>query len=194
MASNPNRPQYQGTIESTWGQSVADHVIRRYASPAERDADLTEAGLTAEDLEGQVVAITGAGRPPFLELAAGNIWRGVTGYDIQAGSTHAGCDSNAWAAITFPRPFAGKPVFVWSDQSASDSVNNLPIGFGCVVGLTAVSAAVRCQGTDGQPIIGSGVQIGWVAMYAGAQTLLNADGEEIDSLTGLLDAEGKVIR
>ena len=72
MASNPNRPEYQDTIESTWGQSVADHVIRRYATTAERDADL--AGLTPADLEGQVVAITGPGGATYLEQYRGGAW------------------------------------------------------------------------------------------------------------------------
>ena len=31
--TNPNRPEYMDTIESTWGQSVADHVIRPTAAP-----------------------------------------------------------------------------------------------------------------------------------------------------------------
>ena len=58
MATNPNRPEYLGTIESTWGQSVADHVVRRYASYAERDADLADL-LASGDLEGQIVNVNG---------------------------------------------------------------------------------------------------------------------------------------
>ena len=54
---NPNRPQYQDTIESTWGQAVADTVVRRYDTPAARDADL--AGFTPAQLAGQLVTVHG---------------------------------------------------------------------------------------------------------------------------------------
>ena len=53
--TNPNRPQYQETIESAWGQAVADTVVRRYATAAERDADL--AAFTPAELKGQLVAV-----------------------------------------------------------------------------------------------------------------------------------------
>ena len=111
MASNPNRPQYQGTIESTWGQSVADHVIRRYATTAARDADL--AVLAPADLEGQVVAITGAGRVPFLELMSSGVWRGPSGFDIQAGvdarrsRCECECEGDIPSAV---RRYAGRGV------------------------------------------------------------------------------------
>ena len=186
MASNPNRPQYQGTIESTWGQSVADHVIRRYATTAARDADLAGAGLTPTDLEGQVVAITGAGRPTFLEMYRGGIWVGVTsGWDVQIGSTHAGADANANAKVTFPRAFGGFPVVTWSDASNSDAANNKAIMGGAVVQIAATFFTVRVQGVDAQPIINQGVQIAWHAFYAGTPTILNADGGQ------LLDVNGK---
>ena len=175
-ASNPNRPQYQGTIESTWGQSVADHVIRRYATTAARDADL--AVLPAGDLEGQVVAITGAGRPTFLEMSRAGIWTGVvTGFDVQAASTHAGADANANARVNFPRAFAGPPVVVWSDASLNNPANNRALMGGAVQACDAAGFTVRCQGVDAQPVLNAGVQIAWIAFYAGAVTLfLNEDG------------------
>lgn len=179
MASNPLRPVYQGTIESTWGQSVADHVTRRYATTAARDADLNGAGLTPTDLEGQIVAITGAGRPTFLEMMVGGIWKGVlSGWDMQAASTHIGADVNANATIPFPRAFGGVPFVLWSDQSAGDAVNNAAIGMGCVVGVTAAHFIVRCQDVNAAPIISRGVQIAWIALYAGAVTL--ADDTVVD--------------
>ena len=55
---NPARPQYQDIIESTWGQAVADTVIRRYATAAARDADL--AAFTPAQLLGQVVTVGAA--------------------------------------------------------------------------------------------------------------------------------------
>jgi hypothetical protein len=70
---NPNRPQYQDTIEETWGQAVADTVVRRYANSADRDADL--AGLTPAELAGQVVAIApGGGAAAYLQQHDGTQW------------------------------------------------------------------------------------------------------------------------
>jgi hypothetical protein len=113
MATNPNRPQYQDTIESTWGQAVADHVIRRYATPAERDSDL--AGLTQADLEGQLVAIlspTGT----YLQHHRGGVW--ATLPDIQSGETYVSTDGASNAYITFPRPFGGKPQYFSANAGA----------------------------------------------------------------------------
>jgi hypothetical protein len=71
---NPNRPQYQDTIEETWGQAVADTVVRRYASTADRDADL--AGFSPAELAGQVVVVLrGAGLPPQVHTHDGAAWR-----------------------------------------------------------------------------------------------------------------------
>jgi hypothetical protein len=62
---NPNRPQYQDTIEETWGQAVADTVVRRYANTADRDADFE--GRPGAELIGQLVAITPPGGRAYLE-------------------------------------------------------------------------------------------------------------------------------
>ncbi|HEX3453130.1 MAG TPA: hypothetical protein VHS03_00780 [Gaiellaceae bacterium] len=62
---NPNRPQYQDTIEETWGQAVADTVVRRYANTADRDADF--AGRPGAELIGQVVAMTPPGGRAYLQ-------------------------------------------------------------------------------------------------------------------------------
>jgi len=75
---NPNRPAFGDVIDETWGQIVADEVVRRYASVAERDSDLV--GFTPAQLAGQVVAIVPAGPlatsgPPWLEVHDGVGWR-----------------------------------------------------------------------------------------------------------------------
>ena len=67
---NPNRPQYKDTIASTWGQAVADTVVRRYGTAAERDADLST--FTPAELKGQVVTIGGS-----LEVHDGTEWAAV---------------------------------------------------------------------------------------------------------------------
>jgi hypothetical protein len=73
---NPDRPQYQDTIEETWGQAVADTVVRRYTSSADRDADL--AAFTPAELMGQVVVIApGAGALAYLQQHDGAAWHTV---------------------------------------------------------------------------------------------------------------------
>jgi hypothetical protein len=71
MASNPDRPQFQDTIDEAWGQSVADHVVRRYPDAAARDADLA---LPPAELAGQVVAIGPAAGPVHLQCHDGATW------------------------------------------------------------------------------------------------------------------------
>ena len=97
MATNPNRPEYQDTIESTWGQSVADHVVRRYSSPAERDADLAE--LLPGDLVGQMVAICPSSSIPYLETHDGVAWSPVV--ETRAGTGAVVTDVNGGADIPY---------------------------------------------------------------------------------------------
>jgi hypothetical protein len=98
---NPNRPQYQDTIEETWGQAVADTVVRRYTSSADRDADL--AGFTPAQLTGQVVAIApGAGALPYLMQHNGAAWV-LTVAPIQAGSSVVVTNSGGAVNIFPPR-------------------------------------------------------------------------------------------
>jgi len=53
--ANPVRPAFEDVIQESWGDAVADTVVRRYATVAERDADL--AGFTAAQLKGQVCTV-----------------------------------------------------------------------------------------------------------------------------------------
>jgi hypothetical protein len=106
---NPNRPQYQDTIEETWGQAVADTVVRRYANTADRDADL--AGFTPAELAGQVVAIIPGGSGAYLERHDGSTWRDNT-TSIQSGSTFVTTDAWGTATITPPIPWRSGDVIV----------------------------------------------------------------------------------
>jgi hypothetical protein len=80
---NPNRPQYQDTIEETWGQAVADTVVRRYTSSADRDADLAE--FTPAELMGQVVVLAPGGAIPYLQSHDGVRWGPVSPMQDQSG-------------------------------------------------------------------------------------------------------------
>jgi hypothetical protein len=72
--ANPDRPDFGQVIDETWGQIVADTVVRRYATTADRDADLV--GFTPAQLAGQTVAIIPTdGSPAWLELHDGTGWR-----------------------------------------------------------------------------------------------------------------------
>jgi hypothetical protein len=101
--ANPSRPQFKDVIDQTWGQLVADRIIRRYASVAERDADL--AGVV--DLDGQMVVMTpGAGEPAYLLQRIGGVWRTVPDPFIQRGEAGIILDGASNFGIVFPRPFA----------------------------------------------------------------------------------------
>jgi hypothetical protein len=109
MATNPNRPQFQDTIASTWGQSVADHVIRRYASTAARDADLT--GISAADLAGQYVAINPTPGDVSLWRHDGIRWNAQP--IIKSGQNTPGTNASSQLSVTFTTPFpAGYVVHV----------------------------------------------------------------------------------
>ena len=53
--ANPSRPAFEEVIQESWGDAVADTVVRRYATVAERDADLL--GFSAAQLKGQVCTV-----------------------------------------------------------------------------------------------------------------------------------------
>lgn len=110
MATNPNRPQYQDVIESSWGQAVADTVVRRYDTTAERDADLP---FAPDVLAGQVVAITGP--PAALYMHDGVSWGLMAGPPkwhakvYQAGAATIGAAS----AIFYFDSIAYDPAAMW---------------------------------------------------------------------------------
>jgi hypothetical protein len=72
VAGNPTRPVAGDPIAEDWGQGVADRVIRRYPSEADRDLDL--AGFAPAELAGQMVAICPAGAAAYLTLHDGASW------------------------------------------------------------------------------------------------------------------------
>ena len=57
--ANPARVADGQVITTTWGLSVADSVVRVYASAAARDADL--AGMLPAELLGQCCVLTDSG-------------------------------------------------------------------------------------------------------------------------------------
>jgi hypothetical protein len=69
---NPARPSFGDVIDEGWGDLTADRVVRRYATTAERDLDLT--GIDPADLAGQVVTITAPGGYPYEQVHDGTRW------------------------------------------------------------------------------------------------------------------------
>jgi len=86
--TNPYRPAYGQTIEESWGQAVADTVVRTYPDTATRDADLS--GFSATDLAGQVVAITPAGGMASLQYHDGTQWQTIPSGAIGGKITQTG--------------------------------------------------------------------------------------------------------
>ena len=108
MATNPNRPAYLDTIESTWGQSVADHVVRRYATMAARDADLGSHPVA--DLAGQIVTVNPANGDSQQWVHDGARWRAAP--LMKGGLTSATTNSGSVCTILFTTPFpAGYQLF-----------------------------------------------------------------------------------
>jgi hypothetical protein len=146
---NPNRPQYQETIEETWGQAVADTVVRRYANTADRDADL--AGFTPAELMGQLVVIApGAGVIPHLEEHNGAVWHSASptsdadgnGVILKAAPpTWFTSDGIGYVTVPFAVPFpvtclgvlaspvgdAGGGVWEWNPNDAASSATHFAI-------------------------------------------------------------------
>jgi hypothetical protein len=125
---NPNRPQYQDTIEETWGQAVADTVVRRYANTADRDADL--AGFTPAELMGQLVVIA-AGVPaiPYIQEHDGARWRGLPaerdgiagdGLLLKAGDAWGISDGTGFCRVTFVEPFPNACLGVACSNSQAE--------------------------------------------------------------------------
>lgn len=174
MATNPNRPAYLDTIASPWGQQVADHVIRRYATPAARDADL--AAITAADLKGQVVAILADGTfLPYLMMHNGAGWSPLlTGSDTQSGDYNVGYDANGYGTVTYGHPFGAAGHIVAAAGSGSTTALAIQVWAGA-----AASATLRAFQ------LGGAVQTGvyptsWIAHGSPAQLALLARIDEIE--------------
>jgi len=147
---NPSRPQFRGVIDETWGQLVADRVVRRYASAAERDADL--AGLP--DLEGQLVAmVPGGGVAPFLVVRSRGAWVQAAP-DMQIGFAQQSTDVNGFITVAFPRawgpgsspivlamPLQGPGGLVWDLWASTNSYFSIRArnGLGTVFANTPIS-------------------------------------------------------
>jgi hypothetical protein len=169
MATNPARPQYQDIIDEAWGDQVADHVIRRYADKAERDADL--AGIAPADLDGQVVALA-AMLEIYNATAAG--WTPIPIMDWQSGRGGYATDAASNVHIAFPRAFAGVPSIciafpMWTASEVSQA--QLLEGF-----LAPDGASFSCRGWANQDLpAGKAVNLQWFAVYLGTVTAAAAD-------------------
>lgn len=171
--ANPYRPAYKGTIESSWGAVVADHVTRRYGSPAERDADLGE--FTPSELEGQLVAV---GAPPLLELRSGNRWIALP--DFQGGIAWITTDGASSGYIGFPRPFAAVPTFLLVSSAMQNGITVIPND-----AVSATQWQVSAWNAAGQPFgAGNNIKLHYLAGYIPGTTMVETrpeiDGEPGD--------------
>ena len=180
MATNPNRPEYMDTIESTWGQSVADHVIRRYATMAEATADLDE--LDPADLEGQVIAVGAV--VPGLVQRLGGLWHPVPAMDVQGGTDWISTDGASSAYITFLRPFAGPPqtrVACAGDGTGGGVTFQPNASYNAsTFQVTAWNAAGGAYGA------GAVFQVNWIAGYTATPAALLRDlfkGDQVPKVT-----------
>jgi hypothetical protein len=153
---NPTRPSFGEVIDETWGDLVADQVIRRYVNAAERDADLV--GFTPADLAGQVIAIMpGAGVPPYLQQHDGAGWHSIP--TIQGSLTGGMTDANGFFSISFPMPFRTVPTI--SAIAMRPEVG----GPFTVMIYTATETYFAVQVWVGAaPYPNNGIQIQWIAM------------------------------
>jgi hypothetical protein len=154
---NPNRPQYQDTIEETWGQAVADTVVRRYANTADRDADL--AGFTPAELNGQLIVIApGGGVTPILEQHDGASW--VRQKLLACTSNDGGMtDANGYLSLNFPKPFPSPPAVTVSPRDPGFS------GFMCIHAIYADSFMVRGYHGGGAPAGNVALVFDYIAMW-----------------------------
>lgn len=103
---NPARPQFGDVIDETWGRLSADRIVRRYATPIERDLDLI--GFTGADLAGQfVVIVPGGGVKPYLQGHDGLSWQTIIPAHplLQSGSSFGATYGPGLRDIAFDRPF-----------------------------------------------------------------------------------------
>ena len=185
MATNPNRPQYQDTIESTWGQSVADHVIRRYASAAERDADL--AALTPADLDGQVCVITGSNGVPYMQEHRQGQWHGEV---VRFGVSTVTVGGAANFSVVYEE-MPGTPQFRLALVGPG-----MPAGMVCSPTWNAVPGNCEFQvwNADGSASAQGSILnicwiVGWSPAVGGATTRPRLEGEPEGYLEGESEAE-----
>jgi hypothetical protein len=120
VTPNPERPSRGEILDpAAFGRPSADTIIRRFTSPAERDADL--AGKTPDELMGQAVSLrspnAGVHTLAMHEGIAANPWRG--------------CRAGGYAAARFtPRTYAAGEAVVESlyVEMASAPGASFPVG------------------------------------------------------------------
>ena len=161
---NPARPQYQEIIESTWGLAVADTVVRRYASSAERDGDL--AGFTPAELAGQVVAVAGVAEVhngthwmPLLSAPFGN-----PGIGIHAASYVGTTNAFGGLIISFPNaPFPAGVLIAFVAM-----VGDTGAGFVMTQAASTVAWQASCvvysQAGNGAIVANGAVRINYIAL------------------------------
>jgi hypothetical protein len=160
---NPIRPSFGEVIDETWGDLVADHVVRRYVNAAERDADL--AGLTAAELAGQVVVLVPgpAGTPPQIQLHDGTGWvteprvaAGFDGYSVVTTDTWGN-----WSVALPPGAKAGGAVANGSQENLAfvmvRHLANWPAG--------SNSIGFRAWAPDGSNPANTTIGATWLATY-----------------------------
>ena len=185
--TNPARPQYQDVIDEAWGGQVADHVIRRYADNAERDADL--AGLTAAELSGQTIIVAAK-----YQRHDGTAWLHAPYHNlIQRGEGFVALDGSSAFAITFPEPFANVNYSLivanqndWSSPCKYFLVSRNRLVTGCSV------ISEKADGTGS----GAGAQCGFMWIACGAPAPVTGPSlDNPDATVGpvLYDADGRPI-
>ncbi|HEX3454371.1 MAG TPA: hypothetical protein VHS03_07080 [Gaiellaceae bacterium] len=174
-------------IDETWGDLVADHVIRRYANPAERDADL--AGFTVDELKGQVCVLGTmvGGLRPYLEIHNGAAWVApflqmpATGVKIQGGVVAGTSNGFACLNIGFPVPMEfGTHYTIAIHCTPADLSGYFPSSELCVVSTLSPSAtgfvATFTDIRSGVGFANQAVACAWLAMVGDATVpILRAD-------------------
>jgi hypothetical protein len=176
---NPTRPIFGEVIDETWGDLVADHVVRQYANAAERDADF--AGFAPADLQGQLVGINPP--PPvinYLQQHDGTAWhpRPIVRAIRGSGLTDAYSQIQFAFGITFP----GTPVVVASPSAQNEDGSGGGAFFTRIALVTPDHVVITILDTNGNAVAGGGY---YVASLHASWPRVNFDattGEVIEEL------------
>jgi hypothetical protein len=145
------RPAGGQIIDPAWGTLVADAVVMRFATTAQRSSQLTA------PVTGQLTTIDT--RPGILQYWNGTAWTDTAAF-TQAGAGTGLTDANGIVTVTFPVAFAGNPTVVAS-YNGSGAVVPWRVNVGSV---STTTVFLRFYNEAGVVIIGSTVGFTWIAV------------------------------
>jgi len=145
-----SRPAAGQIVSSAWGTLVADAVVMRFTTAAQRASQLTA------PVVGQLTELDN--RPGVLQYWSGSAWVDTAPF-VQMAQTLVTTDAGGHGGITFPTPFA--TATYWGGTAIGPASVPTPFAF-MIETLSATSVVFRTYNNNA-PYVSSSINVAWLA-------------------------------